>query len=248
MPQQAPSKTIDRPVTGKRLIAVGGGKGGVGKSSFARALTDYYETRGIPVLPIDGDVENPTFSRFQRNAQPLFSQSAKGFEALINAMETGRAAQIVADLGAGTGHHMADFERALGLAPAAKEFGFQPVLVWLLAPSKDSIGLLGQAVQDHGRDWTYVIVRAMHKHGNWGLWENSNTKKAVDAFEPEVLDFPLLDADAFSALDKADLRFKDADRTKLGYAAAAYTVRWFAQVCRTLDNSPALHAGMEGKV
>lgn len=248
MAQQPQSKTaVEQTTNPKRLVAVCGGKGGVGKSSFARALTDYYETRGLGVHPVDGDIENPTFSRFQRNAQPLFAQTSKGFETLVQAMEKGEAAQVVFDLGAGTGRHMAEFERALGLAQAAREFGYKPVLVWMLAPEKESIGLLGKAVHDHGKEWDYVIVRALHKHGTWDLWENSNTKKAVDQVDPEIIDFPILDADAFTAIDKKDLRFKDADRSKLDYTPASYAARWFAAVGQILDGSDALRAVKNGK-
>lgn len=248
MAQQTQSKPVAEQATNpKRLIMVAGGKGGVGKSSLSRSITDYFETRGLTVHPVDGDIENPTFSRFHRNAQPLFAQSAKGFEALVQTMEAGEASQIVVDLGAGTGRHMAEFERALGLAQAAREFGYKPVLVWVLAPAKDSIGLLGEAVKAHGKEWDYVIVRAMHKHGNWELWESSNTKKLVDQVEPEVIDFPILDSDAFTAIDKKDLRFKDADRTKLSYTSAAYTSRWFDAVSQILDGCDALRAVKNGK-
>lgn len=240
--QTKPAATTEQSVITKRLVIVGGGKGGVGKSTFARVLLDYYEKRGVQALPVDGDVENPTLSRFHENAAPLLAQTAKGFESLVAEMEKGEAPLIVADLGAGTGQHMAAFEKALGLATAAREFGYEPVLVFLLAPSKDSIGLLGEAAKDHGKDWTYVIVRALHKTGSWEIWETSNAKQAVDKLNPEVIDFPILDGDAFSAVDKADLRFKDATRPALTYTAAAYTARWFEQVSRLFDGSAALRA------
>lgn len=247
MAQQTAPKPAEQSAITKRLVIVGGGKGGVGKSTFARALTDYYELRGAKVLPVDGDVENPTLSRFHENAAPLVAQTAKGFESLIASMEQGEAPLIVADLGAGTGQHMAAFEKALGLASAAREFGYEPTLVFMLAPSKDSVGLLGEAVKDHGKEWNYVIVRALHKTGSWEIWQTSNAKQAVDKLDPEVIDLPILDGDAFSAVDKADLRFKDAKRPELSYTSAAYTARWFDAFCKLIDQSDALRVGKNGK-
>ena len=127
----------------KRLILVGGGKGGVGKSTFTRALCDHYDLAGVRYRAFDGDLENPTISRFIDAAKPLASQSVDGFEDLVRAMEEGTDSQIIADLGAGTQRHVAQFDKVFGLGEAARHFGYTPVLVWVLAATKDSIGLLG---------------------------------------------------------------------------------------------------------
>lgn len=215
----------------RRLILVGGGKGGVGKSTFTRALCDHYELGGVAFRAFDGDLENPTISRFL-DAQPLASQVVDGFEDLVRAMEQGDGAQIIADLGAGTQRNVASFEKVFGLAAAAKDFGYVPVLVWVLAPTKDSIGLLGEAIEAHKAQdgWRLVIVRAMHSTGHWSLWEDSKTKKRVDELNPEVIDFPILKASAFTACDKADLRFKDVGAGKLPYVETKYTGEWFKAV------------------
>lgn len=245
MAKSAPTTEVAPSATAtKRLTIIGGGKGGVGKSTFARALCDYYDLKGLSFRPFDGDLENPTLSRFFDDAEPLASQTASGFESLIREMEKGAVSQIVADLGAGTQRHAAEFERMLGIAAAAKEFKYQPVLVWMLAPSKDSIGLLGQAIDAHAKEagWRFVLAKAIYEHGDWSMWENSETKKKVDQVEPEVFDVPILEAKSFALCDKKDLRFRNADRSALPYIEAAYTNRWFTSVQELLDRSQTLAA------
>jgi hypothetical protein len=234
-------------VTTKRSIYIGGGKGGVGKSTLARALLDYYDLRGESYFAFDGDLENPSLSRFFDEAQPLASQTPEGFEAVVRQLETGNKSQVVADLGAGTQRHMADFEKALGLATAAKDFGFKPVLVFVLAPSKDSVGLLGEALKSHpvSDGWQFVIARAIYENGDWNIWEGSKVKPLVDAISPEYMDIPVLEAKAYTAIDKKDLRFKDAiakDKKNLPYVESAYAVKWFAQMMSLFDHCSALAA------
>jgi CobQ/CobB/MinD/ParA nucleotide binding domain len=176
-------------------------------------------------------------------------QNPKDQKSVNGAASNAPITQIVADLGAGTQRHVAEFERVLGIAQAAKDFGYNPILVFLLAPSKDSIGLLGEAVRSHKKDdgWKFVIAKATYETGDWSLWENSKTKKEVDTLAPEYIDIPILDAKAFTACDKLDLRFKDADRTRLSYVEAAYTKRWFDSLCQLFETSPALSANTPGK-
>ena len=82
----------------------------------------------------------------------------------------------------------------------------------------------------------------MHSTGHWSLWNESDTKKRVDAFAPEVIDFPILKATAFTACDKEDLRFKDvANGTgKMPYVETKYTKEWFSTVRGLFERSPVL--------
>jgi hypothetical protein len=228
----------------EQIIYVGGGKGGIGKSRESLALVDYNETRGIKTLAFDGDLENPTLRRFIDDALPLASQVADGHKAVIAAMEEHSAQRIIVDLGAGTQRQLAEFDRVMGIAEAAKYFKYTPVLVWVLAPHKDSIGLLREAIRAHKKEdgWKLVIARASYEHGSWSLWDNSDTKKEVEQEGPEMYDIPMLDADAFTACDGADLRWRDANRETLKYCDASYAMRWWAARLVQFDQSRNLTA------
>src|SRR5579885_2250183 len=51
------------------LIIVGADKGGVGKTTVARALLDFLERRGIPVRAFDGQNPNGDLVRFAASAE-----------------------------------------------------------------------------------------------------------------------------------------------------------------------------------
>jgi len=55
----------------KRIIAVGGGKGGVGKSFFAVNFVQFLKDKGIAHVAIDSDNENSTLKRFHSDTRFL---------------------------------------------------------------------------------------------------------------------------------------------------------------------------------
>ncbi|MCC5623331.1 hypothetical protein [Nostoc sp. CHAB 5715] len=56
----------------KRLIIVTGDKGGVGKSTFARALFQLYINKSLPCVTYEADLRNPQLERyFKKDYRPI---------------------------------------------------------------------------------------------------------------------------------------------------------------------------------
>ena len=56
----------------KRLVIITGDKGGVGKSTFARALFQLYVNKNLPCVAYEADVRNPQLERyFKKDYRPV---------------------------------------------------------------------------------------------------------------------------------------------------------------------------------
>ena len=90
----------------KRIVFSCGGKGGVGKTTVATAIADYYATRAIPAVLFDCDTENKSrgsLSHFFPQATKLDIRSERGLDHFVDAALAAGASVALADLAAGSG-------------------------------------------------------------------------------------------------------------------------------------------------
>lgn len=113
--------------TTRTIILVGGDKGGVGKSTVARALADFLAKKEVRFTGYDGDDANPTFLRFFPESTRIHTKSVKGFEPLINSLESDITHQLV-DLGAGTSLVFSRFTDETGFIDLARDHGARVVV------------------------------------------------------------------------------------------------------------------------
>jgi hypothetical protein len=246
-PAAATNEQTAPPAT-QTIVFVGGDKGGVGKSTVARTLLEFYQQEKVPFIAFDGDDTNPTLTRFFKTAERLSSKTPKGFEPLINNLEgpegregVQRPLQLV-DLGAGTSIVLNQFVEQTGFFEVAKAQGAKVTFVFVLAPSADSINLLKILSEQHGRRLAYVIVRNNANPGTWDLWEGSKTRawvlSALDGIELEI---PILDAEAFAQVDRKGVSWREALLSKeVKLVARSYIFRWRQKVYAEFEKAKGL--------
>ena len=89
----------------KRIVFTQGGKGGVGKTTAALSLYDYYQTKKATVTLADFDIENRAKSGLNfwyKDAEKVDIHSRNGLDKLIDLARNGNDL-ILADMGAGSG-------------------------------------------------------------------------------------------------------------------------------------------------
>jgi hypothetical protein len=220
----------------RRVILIGGDKGGVGKSCVARVTNEFFENKGVPAIAYDGDSTNPTFTRFCPKAIRLDTRHVKGFEPLINNLEAPESHQIV-DLGAGTSAILEQFADHTGFIDMAEQMRAKITFIFVLAPSADSIGLLKRLSEAYGQKFQYLIVRNNAIPGTWQLWEESKTRaRILNELGGREITMPALDAETFSAIDKTSVSFMTAATDKrLPLALRSYVFRWQQKMFEILE-------------
>jgi hypothetical protein len=215
----------------KTIVFVGGDKGGVGKSTVARALGEFYRRDRIALVVFDGDDTNPTLSRFIKDAERLYTKAAKGFEPLINNLEGDKPIQLV-DLGAGTSLALGQFADQTNFADVAEANGAKITFVFVLAPGADSINLLKLLVEQQGNRMQYVVAKNNAIPGTWDLWDGSKTKaKILGELGGIELTIPILDAETFTLIDRKGLTWTEASQAKeIPLASRSYVFRWVQKV------------------
>ncbi|MGC9216954.1 hypothetical protein [Acidithiobacillus sp.] len=132
----------------KKMIFVHGDKGGVGKSTFASLLADYYLHQDKPVAIIEGD-------KMVRDVAPRFENVEKATVVEIDLARPDMSEDAVVALFSAMENHLTETEIAIIntpaassatldrqadiIAPTVKEMGYDLVVCWMVDVGVDSV-------------------------------------------------------------------------------------------------------------
>ena len=200
----------------KRIIWVTGGKGGTGKSTFARGLLDTLRAAGIKVVAFDGDPDNSQLFRFYKNADVTVTRipihKRNGADDIIMEMEEAQTPIILVDVPAGGGNLLTGLEDEVGFLSALEEVGYQMTLVTVLSRIKDSVNQLKLAmdVTEGYNNIAHVAVKNLYfgDCDRFRLFDGSKTKGRLLERGGVVLEMPDLFDDTYELLDQLNLPFR----------------------------------------
>jgi hypothetical protein len=204
-------------VTLKRVIWITGGKGGTGKSTFARGLLHILRAAGIEVAPFDGDPDNSQLYRHYKNTGKGVTRIAirerGGADDVISEMEEVGTSVILIDVPAGGGNVLVGLEEEVGFLSALSEIGYGLTMVTLLSRVKDSVNQLKLALditQDY--DVAHVAVKNLYygESSKFRFLDRSNTRQRLLDLGGYVIEMRDLYEDTYELVDEADLSFHDA--------------------------------------
>lgn len=160
----------------KRLVVLCG-KGGVGKSTLARALIAYARSRSIGLCAFDGDGSNASLTRFYAESRVIDVdgdlQIASWYESqVVPALLTGDAQIVLLDLGAGAERLFARWCIDNAAADVLAEESVRIALWHVMDPTLDAISPFLDAVQR--------LPAVEHT-----LWFNHGLAKGLDVADPE---------------------------------------------------------------
>ncbi len=157
----------------KRLIFVGGDKGGVGKSAVARLLLDIYRSASVPCVAIDSDTSNSDLYRFYKRIAAggiLLPEDAPDAVDRIDFTKQGEADDFIDNLGSNQSLILVDlparskdsfdrFVHELDLLNFSLESGYRITIVHVLGKTRNSLAALKQVSDLCGGAVDYVLVR-----------------------------------------------------------------------------------------
>ena len=215
----------DSAVVAKRklLIWVTGGKGGTGKSTFARGLLDLLLAAGLSVAAFDGDIENAQLFRYYEKIGSGVVRTVladrDGGDDILAAMEEGTADVIIADVAAGGTQILGSLQDESMLLSVADELGYDITVVSVITASKDSINTLRVTLETTaGFNVNHVVVKNLFFDDAEGfeLFEESETRKQFSQVEGVILPMRSLLEKTYKALDRNSLPFSLAKEKESG--------------------------------
>ena len=210
----------------KPIYFVGGGKGGVGKSLVAIALTDYLVHRaGEAVLVLETDTANP-------DVAPCFEQTPgvrveranldldEGWMRFANLCEQHPDAAVVVNTAAR--NHAGIQEHGPILSVALEELGRALVVLWVINPERDGLQLLKDFREALPGGTVHVLRNLKHgQEANFDLYNASRLRETLEANGGMTLNVPKLAADVAKAIFSDRLSIEAAlRRMPIGNRAA----------------------------
>ncbi|MGB3669834.1 MAG: hypothetical protein WA783_12105 [Phormidesmis sp.] len=199
----------------QRVIWITGGKGGVGKSTFARGLLDVLLDAEVNVAPFDGDPSNSQLFRYYQsvgNGVQCIDLDTQGqADGLLDQMEAGKADVFLVDVAAGGGQSLLTLEQDIGLISEAIDMGFRFTVVSIMSRIKDSVNLLKSSLEMTDEfDVQHVAVKNLYfgDSERFRLFDGSKTKAALLERGGAVLEMPDLFDDTYELLDQLNLPFR----------------------------------------
>ena len=116
--------------TTKLIVFSCGGKGGVGKTTVATAIADFYAARAIPATLFDCDTENRqrgSLSHFYPTAAKLDIRTERGLDQFVDKMLAAETRVALADLAAGSGRDTFEWIDTMFEGLVAEGFRFTAV-------------------------------------------------------------------------------------------------------------------------
>lgn len=215
--QESQTQNNRTAVNTKRIIWVTGGKGGTGKSTFARGLLDILRAAGLDVVAFDGDPDNSQLFRFYKNSDVSVTRigikKRNGVDDIISEMEDVGTPLILVDVPAGGGNILTGLEDEVGFLSALAEVGYQLTVVTVLSRIKDSVNQLKLAMDiTDSYSVAHIAVKNLYygRAEQFRFLDRSNTKQRLLDNGGVVIEMRDLFDDTYERLDEADLSFRQA--------------------------------------
>lgn len=177
----------------KKIFFVGGGKGGVGKSTVSIALIDFLMKKEKEVLLVETDTSNPDVGKIFSKIMPVEALNLdfkEGWINLINKAEEHADKDIVINSAARNNIGLVKYGAML--CDALEPLDRQLETMWVINRQRDSLNLLLEYMGVIGRGRISVLRNLYFgTPEKFELFNSSKTKKIIEEERSgRVLDFP----------------------------------------------------------
>jgi hypothetical protein len=226
------------------VILVGADKGGVGKTTVARTLLDYFTAHQVPIRAFDTESPRGTLKRFHPNITEVVDVTEVGdqmkiFDTLGNAAANVTVIDIRAGLLSPTLRALSD----IGLLDSAKKGQITFAVFHILGPSIASLEEIAETAKVVG-DANYFLVKNFINNTTFFEWDpstyNSYFKRIPGAAEITV---PKLNEMACEQVEVASTPFvsfvanKDSrgETANYSFVLRGYVRHWLGNVWGEFD-------------
>lgn len=221
------------------VIIVGADKGGVGKTTIARALINHLVANNVVVRAFDTEHPRGTLRRFHPDETEIVDINEVSDQMrILDTLESSGAAVTVIDIRAGQLADTLDMLADIGFLEAAERGHFALGLIHVLGPSIASLDEIAEiAPRISGAE--YVLARNFVNDADFFEWDSKTYakyfRKVDDATEIEI---PKLNEMAYEQVDLAHARFDDfvqnkkpnGDDADFSFVLRGYVRKWVSDI------------------
>ncbi|WP_241136321.1 P-loop NTPase [Achromobacter insuavis] len=166
----------------KKIFFVGGGKGGVGKSTVSIGLIDYLLSQGEKVLLVETDTSNPDVWKMHKDEIPCILidlDDANGWIELVNACDEHSDSTVLVNTAARNNRGVAVYGETLNAT--LDELKRELITYWVINRQRDSLELLKEFMEALPAAKLHVVRNSYFgEERKFELYEGSNVKKLVE--------------------------------------------------------------------
>jgi hypothetical protein len=226
------------------VVVVGADKGGVGKTTVARTLLDYFTAHHVPTRAFDTESHKGTLKRFHRDISEIVDvTSAPDQMRIFDTLSTTDASVTVVDVRAGLLSPTLRSLRDIGFLDAVKKGQLTFVVFHVLGSSIASLNEI-EDTSAFTTDGKYFLVKNFINNASFFEWDeathSSYFKKFKDAVEITI---PKLNEMAYELVELACIPFvtfvankgPKGEPANYSFVLRGYVRHWLANVWGEYD-------------
>jgi hypothetical protein len=238
------------------VILVGADKGGVGKTTLARALLDFFGRKNVPVRAFDTEHPQGTLQRFHPGLTEIidFTNVADQMK-VLDTLDTANVRVTLVDLKAGNLSVALDTFDRIGALEAARNGQFGIGLFHVLGPAIASLEEVGEISKYIG-GIDYIIARNFINETNFFEWDQKTHKKYFPkGHSANEIDVPRLREMAYEQVDLAGVTFDefidnrsvDGEPGNFSFVLRGYVRKWRNDLEKELERLKLLKGLVSGR-
>jgi hypothetical protein len=219
------------------VFLIGADKGGVGKTTVARTLLDYFGVRSVPTRAFDTESPRGTLKRFHPDVTEVVDVTAASDQMKIFDTLSGADAKLtVIDVRAGQLSSTLQALSDIGFLELGRTGQITLAMFHILGPSIASLEEIAETARFVG-DANYFLVKNHINETTFFEWDpetyKSYFKKIKDAQEVTV---PKLNEMACEQVELAGVPYVSfIENRKYSFVLRGYVRHWLGQVWREFD-------------
>jgi hypothetical protein len=221
------------------LILVGADKGGVGKTTVARLLLDYFARKNVLTRAFDTENPRGSLQRFYPAITEIIDLTNVAHQMkVLDTMETANVPVTVVDLKAGNLSYSLDLFERIGVLEAARNGVFNLGLAHVIGSSIASLDEIGE-IAKYLNGVQYILARNTINETNFFEWDDATYRKYFSAIpKTQEIILPKLNEMAYEQVDVAGVTFKDfidnraADGSagRFSFVLRGYVRKWCSEI------------------
>ena len=221
------------------LILVGADKGGVGKTTMARALLDYFARKNVLTRAFDTENPRGSLKRFYPAQTEVIDLGHVADQMkVLDTMEIANVPVTVVDFKAGNLSYALDLFDRIGILEAARNGVFNLGLMHVVGPSIASLDEIGE-ISKYLPGLKYLVARNSINETNFFEWDDTTHKKYFSAIpKAQEITVPKLNEMAYEQVDLAGVTFGNfianktakGDNSKYSFVLRGYVRKWCSEI------------------